>query len=132
MSTSVNDLKKQLQKFLADPSADQEFRVWLAFALRDSHKANNPEFEGLLHGVEQAFSEASDGHYTPEELRALLVSFAQEPIAVNQMISTQAFVFSQSVNRPVGETVFPAFPATPASSGTSPAVVFGLIECHQG
>jgi hypothetical protein len=131
MSTSVNDLKKQLQKFLADPSADQEFRVWLAFALRNSHKANNPELEGLLHGIEQAFSEASDGHHTPEELRALLAPLAQEPIAVNQMIS-QAFVFSQSVNRPVGETVFPAFPATPVSSGTSPAVVFGLIECHQG
>lgn len=128
MSTSVNDLKKRLRKYLADPNAGQEFRVWLALALRDAHKAKDPEFESVLHGIEQVFSDASDGLCSAEDMRGVLASFSQESSAVNQMLSMQSSPFSQSVNRWVEEKLFPAS----APSGTSPGVVFGSIECHQG
>ena len=128
MATS-SELKSRLRKFLADPQAETEFRTWFASLLIDIHQENDAEVESLVHAIHVAFSDAAEGLYTPAELRGLLVSLSREPIAVNQMISMQASVFSQSVNRLVEGRAFPAFPE---SAGTLPAVVFGSVVCHQG
>jgi hypothetical protein len=77
MSTSVNDLKERLRGFLAHPESEHDFRVWLAFALRDAHKASEPGFESFAHSVERAFSETADGVYTADELRSVLAGLAK-------------------------------------------------------
>lgn len=78
MATSVNDLKERLREYLTDPKSEHDFRVWLAFAVRDAHKSEESDFEPFVQSVERAFSEAADGTYTPEELRSVLADLAFE------------------------------------------------------
>lgn len=81
MATSVNDLKDRLRKFLSGDEPDEEFRVWFALALRDAHKANDPDFESLAHAVQGAFSDAASGLYTSDQLEQVLSSLAKHNVA---------------------------------------------------
>jgi hypothetical protein len=80
MATSI-ELRSRLRKFLADPRADKEFRRWFASLLVDAHQENDVEVEALVHAIHVAFSDAAEGVYTPEQLRALLDDYASpEPV----------------------------------------------------
>lgn len=89
MSTSVYELKKRLRKFLSDPSAEEDFRAWFAYALRDAHKSGDAEFENLVHSVQVTFVEAAEGNLADHELRETLENIAgesKEPRAVYMFV----------------------------------------------
>lgn len=73
MATST-ELKSRLRKFLADPKAEDEFRYWFASLLTQN---NDPDLEALAHAIDSAFSDAADGHCTPQELRTYLSDLAR-------------------------------------------------------
>ncbi|HMG87946.1 MAG TPA: hypothetical protein VK574_19600 [Terracidiphilus sp.] len=89
MATSTNEqLKTRLHNFLADPRADKEFRPWFASLLIGP---NSPEVDALVHAIHDAFSEAGEGRYTPEQLRTRLDELAKETASISSQ-TTAKFV----------------------------------------
>jgi hypothetical protein len=124
MATST-ELKSRLQKFLADPKADNDFRYWFASLMTQQ---NDADLDALVHEIDSAFSDAAEGVYTPHELRAYLSSLVTEQKALNQMF-VQPSALSPSPNQwVVGET---ALQVLPAFSGTSPEGVFWSAKLLQ-
>jgi hypothetical protein len=74
---SSNDLRDRLQKFLADPQTNGDFRLWFASLLADVRNENSVEVESLVHAIHLAFSDAAEGLYTPEQLREHLAELAK-------------------------------------------------------
>jgi len=101
MSTSVNELKARLRSFLGDPSQEADFRVWFAGVLRNAHRANSLEFESLAHTVQRAFSDASEGLYTPDELMEFLTELSEERVPASQLVP---FYFSGGNLEMMGES----------------------------
>lgn len=124
MATSTSELKSRLRNFLTDPRANEEFRPWFASLLIGP---NAPDVEALVHAIHLAFSDAAEGMYSPDELRAQLADLAKEEKAVNRMIVIQSSVLLPTVNHLlVAEKT--AFPASPVSSGTSRGGVFSSAQ----
>jgi hypothetical protein len=81
----------------------------------------------LADRVQRFLGRVSSGYYAENDLRTALYPLAGEPLAANTMIGVPPF--NLSVNHFVVEER--ASPVSSASSGTSPAVVFGSISCLQ-
>jgi hypothetical protein len=88
MATSIDDLKSRLRRFLADPRADDGFRQWFAFLLADIQQEKNEELESLVYAIHEAFSDAAEGVYSPQELKNLLADIAS-PESVDAGVSTK-------------------------------------------
>lgn len=76
MATST-ELKSRLRTFLTDPRANEDFRPWFASLLADVQNENSVEVESLVHSIHQAFSDAAEGAYTPEQLKEHLAELAK-------------------------------------------------------
>lgn len=74
---SSNELRSRLREFLADPRTNVNFRPWFASLLADVQNENSVEVESLVHSIHQAFSDAAEGLYTPEQLREHLGDLAK-------------------------------------------------------
>jgi hypothetical protein len=94
MATSTElELKSRLQKFLADPKADNDFRYWFASLLTQQ---NDIELEGLAQAIDSAFSAAAEGHCTPQQLRTYLEGLSSESDPADNPQTTQAISRSET------------------------------------
>jgi len=92
MATSVDDLKRRLREFLADPHAGDGFRLWFASLLADVRQENSEDVEGLVHTIHLAFSDAAEGLCTSEELRKYLADLTElEPSEPGAASEPQGF-----------------------------------------
>lgn len=77
---TANELRNRLKDFLDNPSKEDEFRLWFAEVLRDSHK--NPDVESLAHEIVWAFMDQRRGIRTSAELMRDLSQMAGTKMTV--------------------------------------------------
>ncbi|HEX4029065.1 MAG TPA: hypothetical protein VHX20_01810 [Terracidiphilus sp.] len=94
MATSIEDLRIRLRKFLDDPRSDKEFRGWFASLLIDINQENDSQVERLVRSIHLAFSDAAEGLHSAEELKALLLGFANTPGEAPTAESGAKFAFA--------------------------------------
>lgn len=96
MKLTSRGFRQRLASYLEDPDLDTTFHVFMALVMRECHLSTDRNLEGLVHGVETAFSVAADGDYTPQQLREVLEDYALEvydggPIGASNYSYTATF-----------------------------------------
>ena len=78
MLTPANEMRSHLDLYLTGQCSLEQFEDWFAPVLRDVHKLNDPEAEGLANAIEWAFCDLERG-VPPGLVRRAFLKLAEEP-----------------------------------------------------
>lgn len=120
---SACQVRELLRSYLSGVVGLQSFADQFESLYSDMNASGESEALAIGDRVEGYLSRVSSGYSSENDLRAWLLPLSGESASANVVIA--ASPFPVSVNQFVLEER--AFPALPASSGTSPGVVFGSV-----
>ena len=120
---SACQIRELLRSYLSGVVDLQSFAEQFESLYSDLNISGESEALAIGDRVQGHLARVSSGYSSENDLRAWLLPLSAESASANMIVGVGPFPVS--INQLVMEER--AFPASPASSGTSPAVVFGSV-----